>query len=58
LEPISAGILSAFFLKEILGPLQILGGVLVIGAVILLQLNQEIDEKAPAIIRARLEKEI
>ncbi|MEW5909414.1 MAG: EamA family transporter [Thermodesulfobacteriota bacterium] len=57
LEPISAGILSAVFLKEFLGPLQILGGVLVIASVVMLQLKQEIDEKAPAVIKARLEKE-
>jgi len=53
LEPIAAGILSAVFLNEILSPLQIFGGVLVIAAVILLQLKQEFDEKAPAIIRAK-----
>lgn len=56
LEPISAGILSAVFLNELLGPLQILGGVMVIAAVILLQLKQGVDEKAPAVIRARLAK--
>ncbi len=53
LEPISAGILSAVFLNEILSGLQIFGGVLVIAAVVLLQLKQEYDEKAPAVIRAR-----
>ncbi|PIP35204.1 MAG: EamA family transporter [Desulfobacterales bacterium CG07_land_8_20_14_0_80_52_14] len=53
LEPIVAGILSAVFLNEILSPLQIFGGVLVIAAVILLQLKQEFDEKAPAVIRAK-----
>jgi len=59
LEPIAAGILSAVFLNEILSPLQIFGGVLVITAIILLQLKQEYDEKAPAVIRARaLESEI
>ncbi len=56
LEPISAGILSAVFLDEILSPLQIFGGALVIGAVILLQLDQGYDEKAPALIRARAVK--
>jgi len=53
LEPISAGVLSAVFLNELLAPLQIFGGGLVIGAVILLQRKQEFDEKAPAVIRAR-----
>ncbi len=53
LEPIMAGIFSFFFLGEVMAPLQILGGVLVIGAIVLLQLRQEQDAKAPAMIRAR-----
>ncbi|MDM8523982.1 DMT family transporter [Desulfococcaceae bacterium HSG8] len=53
LEPIGAGIISYIFLDEIMEPLQIAGGVLVIGAVILLQLKQEYDDKAPDIIRAQ-----
>jgi drug/metabolite transporter, DME family len=52
LEPIMAGIFSFFFLGEVMAPLQILGGVLVIGAIVLLQLRQEQDAKAPAMIRA------
>jgi drug/metabolite transporter, DME family len=52
LEPITAGVLSYIFLNEIMEPLQLLGGVLVIFAIILLQLRQEFDDKAPAIIRA------
>ena len=37
LEPISAGVISAAFLGEMMAPLQILGGVLVIVSIILLQ---------------------
>jgi drug/metabolite transporter (DMT)-like permease len=55
IEPIVAGILSFIFLGEALAPLQIAGGMLVIAAIILLQLKQEHDEKAPAVIRARNE---
>lgn len=53
IEPIVAGILSFLFLGEAMAPLQISGGLLVIAAIILLQLKQEHDEKAPAVIRAR-----
>jgi drug/metabolite transporter (DMT)-like permease len=53
LEPISAGIISFFFLGEALEPLQVLGGALVIAAVILLQLRREYDYKTPALIRRR-----
>jgi len=51
LEPITAGIVSYLFLNEIMGPLQIFGGVLVIGSIILLQVKQEYDAKAPALMR-------
>jgi drug/metabolite transporter, DME family len=51
LEPISAGVMAFLFIGEILGPLQIFGGILVIGAVVLLQLRQEQDKLAPALIR-------
>jgi drug/metabolite transporter (DMT)-like permease len=37
LEPISAGVISAIFLGEVMAPPQILGGVLVIASIILLQ---------------------
>jgi drug/metabolite transporter (DMT)-like permease len=53
LEPITAGVISYIFLNEILETLQITGGILVIASIILLQLNQEQDEKAPSVIRAR-----
>jgi drug/metabolite transporter (DMT)-like permease len=51
LEPISAGVMAFLFIGEILGPLQIIGGILVIGAVVLLQLRQEKDNLTPALIR-------
>lgn len=53
LEPIMAGIFSFLFLGEVMAPLQILGGAFVIGAIVLLQLRQEHDGKAPAMIRAK-----
>jgi drug/metabolite transporter (DMT)-like permease len=52
-EPIVAGVLSFAFLGEAMGPLQIAGGALVIGAIVLLQLKQERDERTPARIRAQ-----
>lgn len=51
LEPISAAVVSYFFLGEALAPLQVLGGVLVIAAVIILQLRREYDYKTPDLIR-------
>jgi drug/metabolite transporter (DMT)-like permease len=56
LEPITAGLIAYIFLNEIMESLQLLGGALVIAAVILLQLKQEHDNKAPALIRAQLKK--
>jgi len=53
LEPITAGVISFIFLNEILEPLQISGGVLVIASIIILQVKQEYDEKAPALIRSQ-----
>lgn len=38
LEPISAGVLAALFLGEVMAPLQILGGAMVIVSILLLQL--------------------
>jgi drug/metabolite transporter, DME family len=55
LEPITAGVLSFFFLGERMEPLQLFGGALVIISVVLLQLRQELDDKAPALMRARKE---
>jgi drug/metabolite transporter, DME family len=56
LEPITAGVLSYIFLNEVMEPLQLAGGVMVIFAIILLQLKQEFDDKAPAMIRAGKKK--
>ena len=39
LEPISAGVIAALFLGEVMVPLQMVGGVIVIGSIVLLQLN-------------------
>lgn len=57
LEPITAGILAWIFINETMAPLQVAGGVLVIVSIILLQLKQEHDAKAPALIRARAANE-
>ncbi len=57
LEPITAGIISYIFLNEIMETLQITGGVIVIASIILLQLKQEQDDKAPSIIRAKSQKD-
>jgi drug/metabolite transporter (DMT)-like permease len=51
LEPIVAGIMAYLFLGETLGALQMAGGILVIGAVVLLQWRQEEDDLAPLLIR-------
>lgn len=56
LEPITAGVISFFFLGERLYTPQIVGGCLVIGSIIMLQLKQERDEKAPVLIRARTQE--
>ncbi len=40
LEPISAGVIAAVFLGEVMVPLQIFGGLIVIGSIILLQLSR------------------
>jgi len=53
LEPIIAGVISYIFLNEIMEVLQISGGLLVIASIVLLQLKQEFDDKAPGVIRAR-----
>ena len=45
LEPITAGVISALFLGEMLSPLQILGGTLVIVSIIGLQWSKENDDR-------------
>ena len=52
LEPISAGFFAYLFLGEVLEPLQIVGGAMVVGAIVLLQLKREHDELAPVLIRS------
>ena len=52
IEPISAGFIAFFFLGETLDLLQILGGSLVITAIVLLQVQTEKDELTPALVRA------
>jgi drug/metabolite transporter (DMT)-like permease len=53
LEPIIAGLISYLFLNEVMSPLQMMGGVLVIGSIILLQVKHEVDNKAPGVLRSR-----
>ena len=56
LEPISAGFIAYLFLGEALEPLQILGGALVVGAIVLLQIKSEQDAMTPELIRAQATK--
>jgi drug/metabolite transporter (DMT)-like permease len=53
LEPISAGFMAFFFLGEAMESLQILGGMIVVGAIVLLQTQREHDEMTPELIRTR-----
>ena len=53
LEPISAAFMAFFLLGESMELLQILGGGLVIGAIVLLQVHREQDELVPELIRAQ-----
>jgi drug/metabolite transporter (DMT)-like permease len=57
LEPILAGVFAFIFLNEVMEPLQLVGGALVIAAVILLQIRQEHDENTPSFIKAQAKKE-
>jgi len=52
LEPISAGVLAFFLLGERLEVPQVLGAALVVGAVALMVLSREREERSPARIRA------
>jgi drug/metabolite transporter (DMT)-like permease len=58
LEPIMAGVFSFVFLGEVLEPLQILGGVLALAAIVLLHIRQEYDEKAPAVVRMKQKNQV
>ncbi len=51
-EPITAGLLAFFLLGEKLEMPQILGGTMVIGAIVVLQIWQEQDRMTPELIRA------
>lgn len=51
LEPIVAALIAYLFLGETLSPLQVLGGGLVVVAIIFLQLQREHDELTPVLIR-------
>ncbi len=53
LEPIFAGFLAFILLGETLLLLQVVGGCMVILAIVLLQVQQEHDELAPALIRTK-----
>jgi drug/metabolite transporter (DMT)-like permease len=53
LEPITAALIAYVFLDEVLQPLQIFGGLLVIASVILLHARRECDETTSTIIRER-----
>jgi drug/metabolite transporter (DMT)-like permease len=52
LEPISAGFMAFFLLGEAMELLQVVGGALVIGSIVLLQVQQEQDEMTPELIRS------
>ena len=51
LEPISAGLFAYWFIGESLQPLQMAGGLMVVGAIVVLQMKREQDELAPEKIR-------
>ena len=56
LEPVSAALIAFFALGEILHPLQIIGGISAIVAIVLLQLQREHDAMAPELIRRHKKK--
>ena len=53
LEPISAAVMAFFLLGEVLEAWQILGGIAVVAAIVLLQLQREQDDFTPEMIRKR-----
>jgi drug/metabolite transporter (DMT)-like permease len=57
LEPVSAALIAFLALGESLSPLQTMGGISAIFAIVLLQLQREHDEMAPEIIRRHKKKE-
>lgn len=54
LEPISAGLMAYLFLGEGMETLQVVGGAVVIGGIVLLNVRRERDELAPAMVRSRV----
>ncbi len=52
-EPISAGLFAYLFIGESLQPLQMAGGLMVVGAIAVLQMKREQDELTPETIRKR-----
>lgn len=54
LEPISAGLMAYLFLGEGMEPLQVVGGAVVVGGIIMLQARREQDALTPAIVRSRI----
>jgi drug/metabolite transporter (DMT)-like permease len=56
LEPILAAVFAYIFLDETMERLQILGGWMVIAAIVLLQLKSEEDPRAPVYIRDEKER--
>ncbi|HEU18881.1 MAG TPA: hypothetical protein ENO00_05775 [Deltaproteobacteria bacterium] len=53
LEPISAAVMAFFLLGERLEVWQIIGGIAVVAAIVLLQIQREQDELSPELIRKR-----
>ncbi|MBW1787868.1 MAG: EamA family transporter, partial [Deltaproteobacteria bacterium] len=53
LEPIAAGGMAYLFLGETLGWLQMVGGTMVIGAIVLLQIQREHEQLAPQHLRSQ-----
>lgn len=53
LEPIWAGVISFFALGEVMEALQMIGGLMVVGAIVILQLEREKQDLAPHFFRER-----
>ena len=53
LEPISAGFFAYLFIRESLQPLQMAGGLMVVGAIVVLQMKREQDDLTPETIRKK-----
>jgi drug/metabolite transporter (DMT)-like permease len=54
LEPISAGFIAYAVLGEGLEPLQVVGGAVVVGGIVLLQVQREQDALTPELVRSRV----